>query len=107
MNDSTLCRCDALLATAGMLLGAEALAAPAEGLKARARKNILLGVHTGPYTGLKLDEAAARMKDQGFRGVLTEFAFADVRFDPLEPEWKAAGRITSALERNGIEIVAV
>jgi sugar phosphate isomerase/epimerase len=107
MNDPILPRRDVLKAVAGVLIGTQAFAAPADDLKAKARKNVKLGVHTYPYAGLKLEEAAARMKDQGFHGVLTEYTFADVRFDPLAPDWKAARQITAALERQGLRIVAV
>jgi len=107
MNDHGLSRRDVLKAAAGALVATRALGAPAEERKEKARRNVKLGVHTAPYAGLKVDEAAARMKDQGFSSVLTEYAFADVRFDPLEPDWKAARQITAALERQGLRIAAV
>jgi sugar phosphate isomerase/epimerase len=56
---------------------------------------------------MPLDEAARQIKADGFTGVVTNFTFADVRFDPLEPDWAAARTITKALERNGIEVVGL
>lgn len=75
-------------------------------LQAKARQNIRLGVHTGPYISLPLAEAARRIAEQGFTGVLTEYTFADVRFDPLAPDWQAAKKIVRTFEQHGIEIVA-
>jgi sugar phosphate isomerase/epimerase len=74
--------------------------------KTSARKNIKLGVHTGPYMKMPLAEAAARIKDEGFSCVLTEYAFADVGFNPLAPDWQAAEKIVRTFEQQGIEIVA-
>ncbi|MHB0959717.1 MAG: sugar phosphate isomerase/epimerase family protein [Pirellulaceae bacterium] len=71
------------------------------------RQNLKLGVHTGPYMKLPLAEAAARIRDEGFSCVLTEYAFADVGFNPLVPDWQAADKIVRTFEQHGIEIVAV
>ncbi len=76
-------------------------------LREKAGKNITLGVHTGPYVSLPLAEAAERIGDAGFKCVLTEYTFADVRFDPLKPDWEAASRIVKAFEQRGIRISAV
>ena len=76
-------------------------------LKTKLRKNIKLGVHTGPYMKLPLAEAAARIKDEGFSCVLTEYTFADVAFDPLAPDWQAVEKIVRTFEQQGIEIAAV
>lgn len=82
------------------------LAAEDPAVQAQARQNIKLGVHTGPYMALPLAEAVQRIADDGFTGVLTEYTFADVRFDPLAPDWAAADKIVRAFEKKGIEIVA-
>jgi len=94
------------------LAGAVALATPlagraADDLKAKAKKNVKLAIFTGVYAGLPLEEAAKRIKADGFSGVALEGNFADVRFDPLAPDWKAADKITSALDRNGIKVVGL
>jgi len=100
-------RRDWLKAVGAALLGAPALAAEADGWKAKARKNLKLGIFSGVYSGLPLEEAVRRIKAQGFSGVLTNYVFADVRFDPLAPDWKAAKKIADGFERRGIRIVAI
>ncbi len=94
------------------LAGAATLAAPltgwaADDLKAKAKKNLKLAIFTGVYAGLPLEEAAKRIKADGFGAVVLEGNFADVRFDPLAPDWKAADKITSCLNRNGIKVVGL
>jgi sugar phosphate isomerase/epimerase len=76
-------------------------------LRARARKNLKLGIMSSVYSDLPIDEAARRIKADGFSGVVTDFTFADVHFNPLEPDWAAARKIVSTLERAGIEIVSL
>jgi len=73
---------------------------------AQAKRNIKLGIHTGPYMALPVAEAVARIKDQGFVGVLTEYTFADAQFNPLAPDWSAVDKIVRCFERHGIEIAA-
>ena len=94
------------------LAGAVTLAVPlagraAEDLKAQAKKNLKLAIFTGVYASLPLEEAAKRIKADGFSGVALEGIFADVRFDPLAPDWEAANKITSCLDRNGIKVVGL
>ncbi len=94
------------------LAGAATLAVPLAGraaadLKAQAQKNLKLAIFTGVYAGLPLEEAGKRIKADGFRGVALEGNFADVRFDPLAPDWEAAKKITSCLDRNGIKVVGL
>lgn len=94
------------------LAGAVALATPvvggaADDLKAKVKKNLKLAIFTGVYASLPLEEAAKRIKADGFSGVALEGNFADVRFDPLAPDWKAADKITSAMDRNGIKVVGL
>ncbi len=103
------------LRTTAAAMAASQLALPSQStcraedvsLQATAQKNIALGVHTGPYVSLPLAEAAQRIKDAGFKCVLTEYTFADVRFDPLEPDWKAVDTIVSTFEQHDIRIAAV
>jgi sugar phosphate isomerase/epimerase len=94
------------------LAGAAALATPragraAEDLRAKARKNLKLAIFTGVYAGLPLEEACKRIKADGFSGVALEGNFADVRFDPLAPDWEAAKKITDCLDRNGLKVVGL
>jgi sugar phosphate isomerase/epimerase len=94
------------------LAGAAALATPfvgwaAEDLRAKAKKNLKLAIFTGVYAGLPLEEACKRIKADGFSGVALEGNFADVRFDPLAPDWAAAKKITDCLDRNGIKVVGL
>jgi sugar phosphate isomerase/epimerase len=95
------------LKAAGLaLLSAPALGA-ADDLRAKAKKNLKLAVHTAPYAALPVEDAARRIKAEGFSGVLTDYVFADARFDPLAPDWKAAGKIVGSFERHGVRIVGV
>ena len=94
------------------LAGAASLAAPlagraADDLRTKAKKNLKLAIFTGVYAGLPLEEAAQRIKADGFGAVVLEGIFADVRFDPLAPDWEAARKITGCLDRNGIEVVGL
>ncbi len=100
-------RRDWLKAAAITCVGARAMAAPAVDWRAKAKKNLRMGVYSGVYSGLPLEEAAARIRGDGFRSVLSNYIFADVRFDPLAPDWKAAGKIVGCFGRHGIEIAAV
>jgi sugar phosphate isomerase/epimerase len=102
------------------LAGSAALAAPmvswaAEDAKdnakaqaiAKAKANLRLAIFTGVYAGLPLEEACRKIKADGFSGVVLEYLFADVRFDPLAPEWPAAAKIQDCLERNQIKVVGL
>jgi sugar phosphate isomerase/epimerase len=76
-------------------------------LKDKAKKNLKLAIFSGVYAGLPIEEAAKRIKDDGFCGVVCDFAFADVKFDPAAPDWEAARKITAAFEKNGVKIVGL
>jgi sugar phosphate isomerase/epimerase len=94
------------------LAGVATLATPlagwaADDLRAKAKKNLKLAIFTGVYAGLPLEEAAKRIKADGFSAVALEGVFADVRFDPLTPDWSAADKITRCLDRNGIKVVGL
>lgn len=78
-----------------------------EGLAARARMNLKLAIFDAVYSDLPVEEAAARIKDDGFAGVVSDLRFKDVRFDPVEPDWGAAKKIVGALERRGLRIAAL
>lgn len=66
-----------------------------------------LGIVSSVYGELPVEEAARQIKADGFSCVLCDFAFADVHFDPLEPDWAAVRKVVSTLERNGIEIASL
>ena len=76
-------------------------------LRARARKNLKLGVFTGVYASLPLEEAARRIAADGFHGVILEYAFADVRFDPWAPDWDKARLIKDTLAKHDLKIVGL
>lgn len=71
------------------------------------KKNIRLGVDAGVYAALPVEEAVRRIKADGFSCVLCSYRFADVRFDPMKPDWKAAEKIASCFDRHGVKISAV
>jgi sugar phosphate isomerase/epimerase len=102
-----LTRRDWLKAVGGAAVAASAAAAPEGDLRAKAKRNVKLAIFTGPYAVLPLDEAVARIKADGFGGAVCEYAFKDVRFDPMKPDWSAAEKIRGALAKQGIEIVGL
>ncbi len=102
-----LCATAAAVAASPFAFSVPAAAAEDTSLQAKAKKNITLGIHTGPYMTLPLAEAAQRIRDAGFRSVLTEYTFADVKFNPLQPDWQAAAKIVDTFHQHGIRIAAV
>lgn len=99
-------RRDCLKALAAGWIGMQAPAVLAGPLQAKARQNVRLGVDGGVYSKFPVEEAASRIKDDGFRSILCAYNFADVHFDPLASDWKAAEKIAAAFERRGITIAA-
>jgi sugar phosphate isomerase/epimerase len=89
------------------IVGSPVLSLAAEDLRAKAKKNLKLAVFTGVYARLPLDEAVKRIKADGFSGVVAEYAFADVRFDPLAPDWQAADKIRDCFEKYALKIVGL
>ena len=104
---NTLNRRDWLRVTGAAALGLPLVGHAAPDLRARARKNLKLGVFTGVYASLPLEEAARRIAADGFHGVVLEYAFADVRFDPWAPDWDKARLITSTLAKHNLKIVGL
>src|SRR5689334_11614481 len=96
-----------MLGAAGVGLATAPAAWATDDLREQARANLMPGIMSSVYADLPVDEAARRIKADGFTGVVTDFAFADVRFNPLEPDWTAAGKVLAALERNGVEVVGL
>ena len=100
-------RRDWLRVTGAAVLGFPLVSSAAPDLRARARKNLKLGVFTGVYASLPLEEVARRIAADGFHGVVLDFAFADVKFDPSAPDWDKARLITSTLAKHNIKIVGL
>jgi sugar phosphate isomerase/epimerase len=68
---------------------------------------IKLAIFTSVYGHLPLDEAAKRIKADGFAGVVLDYAFKDVRFDPWAPDFDALKKITAALDREGLQVAGL
>ncbi len=92
------------VATLAMPVAGPAVAAD---LKERAKKNLKLGIFTSVYAELPLADAVRRIKDAGFKCVVCDFAFKDVRFDPLKPDWEAVSKITGAFEKSDVRIAGL
>ncbi len=112
-STSSLPRRDWLKAVGAAVVGSQvlrvptALGAAADDLRAKAKKNLVLGITSYVYGKLPVEEAARRMKEEGFTGVLTNFAFADGTFNPLKPDWAVADKITAAFQRHGIRVASL
>ena len=59
-------RRDWLKAAAITCFGTRAMAAPGVDWRAKAKQNLRLGIYSGVYSKLRLEEAAARIRDDGF-----------------------------------------
>jgi sugar phosphate isomerase/epimerase len=92
-------------------VAAASLAAPtfahAEDLRAKAKRNLPLAIFSGTYAHFPVEQAAQKMKADGFKGVILQYEFADVQFDPLAPDWDKLAKITSTLKRHNLEVVAL
>ncbi len=104
---TTLTRRDWLKLAATATVGLPLVGHAAPDLRARAKKNLKLGVFMGVYAGLPLDEAARRIAGDGFQGVVFESGFADVRFDPWAPDWDKVRQIRRALAKHGLKVVGL
>jgi len=104
---NTLNRRAWLKLTGTAAVGFPLLAHAAPDLRAKARKNLKLGVFTSVYAGLPLEEAARRIADDGFHGVVFESGFADFRFDPWAPDWDKARQIMRTLAKHHIKVVGL
>lgn len=96
------------LALAGAsVLGESTICRAANGEKTKANQNLKLGIMSNVYAGLPLKDAADRIEADGFSNVVTDYAFSDVRFDMLKPDWEALKKIVAAFESREIKITAV
>jgi len=93
-----------LKAACGALALAPAIAPAEDRIREKAKKNLKLAIFGRTYSALPLEQAAQKIKADGFRGVILDFEYADVHFDPIAPDWGAAKRITECFGRHGIEI---
>lgn len=76
-------------------------------LRALAKKNFKFGAFTSVYATLPLEEAAKKIKDDGLDGVVMQYAFKDIHFDPLKPDWDVLEKINSALYRNELKVAGL
>jgi len=106
-NTHTVTRRAWLKLTSLATLATPLVSLAADDLRAQAKRNLKLAIFTGVYAGLPLEEAVKRIKTDGFSGAVAEYSFADVRFDPLAPDWNAAKKIRDCFERQGIRIVGL
>jgi len=100
-------RRDWLRVTGAAVLALPFVGSAAPDLRARARKNLKLGIFSGVYASLPLEEAARRMAADGFHSVVLQFAFADVQFDPLAPDWEKARLITRTLAKHHLKVAGL
>jgi sugar phosphate isomerase/epimerase len=104
---SPLTRRDWLKIAGTAILGPSVFGAAEKDLRAQARKNLKLAIFTGVYSHLPLEEAAQKTKAAGFAGVVQEYVFSDVRFNPLTPDWAAAKRIADCFDRHSLKVVGL
>jgi sugar phosphate isomerase/epimerase len=104
---NTLNRRQWLKLTGAVAAGLPFVSHAAPDRRARVRKNLKLGIFTGVYASLPLEEAARRIAADGFHGVVLESGFADVRFDPWAPDWDKARQITSTLAKHKLKVAGL
>jgi len=100
-------RRDCLKAAGVAAWGAWAASAEAKHLWTKARKNFRLGIFAQVYRQLPLDEAAARIKADGFASVVTDFNFADVRFNAAQPDLAVVAQVRAALDKQGLAVAGL
>jgi sugar phosphate isomerase/epimerase len=104
---TTLNRRQWLRLTGVAAIGLPFISHAAPDLRAKAKKNLKLGIFTGVYASLPLEEAARRIAADGFHSVVLESGFADVRFDPWAPEWDKAQQIVRTLANNNLKVAGL
>ncbi|HWQ53750.1 MAG TPA: sugar phosphate isomerase/epimerase [Bryobacteraceae bacterium] len=70
-------------------------------------RHVRLGVGTGVYQAHPMAEAARMIKAAGFSCVHLAWRFADVRFDPYNPDWSYPRRARDVFGEAGLRIDAV
>ena len=95
------------LKTVGAATFALPALANAGDLRSKAKRNLPLAIFSDTYAHFPVEQAAQKMKADGFQGVILQYGFADVRFDPLAPDWDKLAKITSAFKRHQLEVVAL
>lgn len=96
-----------VLKAAGLALAGVALPAEAKHLWTKAKKNFRLGIFSQVYRKLPLEQAVTQIKADGFRSVITDFNFADVRFNPFQPDWEAVKKVRDCLDRHGLAVAGL
>lgn len=96
-----------LQAAAALVVAGAARPAGATHIRTKFRKHIRLGIDARVYAQFPVAEAARRVKADGFRSVLWTNQFADVKFNPLEPDWSVAEKIVGAFEKEDVKIAAL
>jgi len=76
-------------------------------LREKAKKNLKIGIFQSVYSSLPLDEAARRIKEDGFKSIVFEGHFKDVQFNPLAPDWNVLKKMLATFERNDIEVAGL
>jgi sugar phosphate isomerase/epimerase len=104
---TTLNRRQWLKLTGVAAIGLPFVSHAAPDLRAKAKKNLKLGIFTGVYASLPLAEAAWRIAADGFHSVVLESGFADVRFDPWAPDWDKAQQIVRTLANNNLKVAGL
>jgi len=89
------------------MVGAWTLPVEAKHLWTKAKENFRLGIFANIYRKLPLEEAAARIKTDGLRSVITDFNFADVRFNPAAPDWDAVKKVRASLDRQELAVAGL
>ncbi|MCX6909132.1 MAG: sugar phosphate isomerase/epimerase [Verrucomicrobia bacterium] len=89
------------------MVGAWTVPAEAKHLWTKARKNFRLGIFANVYRKLPLEEATAKIKADGLRSVITDFNFADVRFNPAAPDWDAVKKVRASLDRQELAVAGL
>ncbi|MBP7934826.1 MAG: sugar phosphate isomerase/epimerase [Phycisphaerae bacterium] len=80
---------------------------PRPDLKTKAARNLKLGIMSSVYASFPVDEAARRIREDGFASVVLEGQFADVQFDAAKPDWDAARKMMTALDKQGIRVAGL
>jgi sugar phosphate isomerase/epimerase len=88
-------------------VGAWTVSAEAKHLWTKAKKNFRLGIFAQVYRQFPLEEATARIKADGFRSVITDFNFADVRFNLAKPDWDPVKKVRASLDRQGLAVAGL